>query len=330
MKSYHLHFSNSLIMVLVLLLGGGSKVAPVSSLVTQSASGRNLRTTLQRCNFSLSSKHFAPSLSTFSSIVRFQSPHRQRQRQRHRHQHLLEASRDKSTNNNNNNIQVPTWVPDGNDDSSGYSRPVIQWYPGHIAKAERLLKETFQAVDVVVEVRDARAPKATSHPRVAEWCSGRPRLVVFTHVDLVPTFTQRAWKQYYEEQAAAAAVEAAAAAAVVNPESLFLDNDDSNDRTDISSSGEEPSTIVTEHDINPNNSKATIQYLWVNAKQGQGIPALHRAIFKAGSYVQERRQRRGLKDRPLRVGLMGYPNVGYVHFLGFWIYFNFHSPGTCI
>jgi len=192
------------------------------------------------------------------------------------------------------------------------------------------LKETFQAVDVVVEVRDARAPKATSHPRVAEWCSGRPRLVVFTHVDLVPTFTQRAWKQYYEEQAAAAAVEAAAAAAVVNPESLFLDNDDSNDRTDISSSGEEPSTIVTEHDINPNNSKATIQYLWVNAKQGQGIPALHRAIFKAGSYVQERRQRRGLKDRPLRVGLMGYPNVGYVHFLGFWIYFNFHSPGTCI
>jgi hypothetical protein len=163
------------------------------------------------------------------------------------------------------NIQVPTWVPDAEEDSA-YSRPVIQWYPGHIAKAERLLKETFQAVDVIVEVRDARAPKATSHPKVPEWCSGRPRLVVFTHVDAVPASTHRAWKQFHEE----------------------ID-------------GEENSTT---------SSSSPEQYLWVNAKQGQGIPALHRAIFKAGSYVQERRQRRGLKDRPLRVGLMGYPNVG--------------------
>jgi hypothetical protein len=54
------------------------------------------------------------------------------------------------------------------------------------------------------------------------------------------------------------------------------------------------------------------QVLFVNAKQGQGIHALHRAIFKAGSHVQERRERRGLKSRPLRVGIIGYPNVGKV------------------
>lgn len=174
----------------------------------------------------------------------------------------------KNSKKKKSNIQVPTWIPDVVEDG-GYQRPVIQWYPGHIAKAERLLKETFQAVDVVVEVRDARAIKATSHPKVAEWVSGRPRLVVFTHVDMIPTTTYRAWQQYHEK-------------------------------------------LLEEQEAASPNEKTNQpqQYLWVNAKQGQGIPALHRAIFKAGSYVQERRARRGLKDRPLRVGLMGYPNVG--------------------
>lgn len=168
---------------------------------------------------------------------------------------------------NNDNIQIPTWIPD-EAENEAYSRPVIQWYPGHIAKAERLLKETFQAVDVIVEVRDARASKATSHPRVPEWCSGRPRLVVFTHVDAVPTAALRDWRQLLESQ------------------------------------------VKQAEDEQDSNYDGPGQYLWVNAKQGQGIQALHRAIFKAGSYVQERRQRRGLKDRPLRVGLMGFPNVG--------------------
>jgi ribosome biogenesis GTPase A len=52
------------------------------------------------------------------------------------------------------------------------------------------------------------------------------------------------------------------------------------------------------------------EVLFVNAKQGQGIHALHRAIFKAGAHVQERRERRGLNPRALRVGIIGYPNVG--------------------
>lgn len=222
----------------------------------------------------------------------------------------LQATRDTSSNSATtsttttkafNTIQVPTWVPDQEDDT-GYSRPVIQWYPGHIAKAERALKETFQAVDVVVEVRDARASKATSHPRVPEWCTGRPRLVVFTHVDLVPAPTHRAWKKYHEINAAASTAAAAAADAAAAEAAGIRNSEDESANTDTASS------IITEH--NPNDRKSTVQYLWVNAKQGQGIPALHRAIFKAGGYVQERRNRRGLKDRPLRVGLMGYPNVG--------------------
>src|SRR3569623_2114240 len=80
------------------------------------------------------------------------------------------------------------------ENNSGYSRPVVQWYPGHIAKAERELSKTLKMVDVVVEVRDARAVKATSHPLVATWCAGRPRIVALTHGDQVPSRARLDWK----------------------------------------------------------------------------------------------------------------------------------------
>jgi ribosome biogenesis GTPase A len=44
--------------------------------------------------------------------------------------------------------------------------PAIQWYPGHIAKAERSLTDNLAKVDLVIEVRDARIPTATGHPRL--------------------------------------------------------------------------------------------------------------------------------------------------------------------
>lgn len=41
-----------------------------------------------------------------------------------------------------------------------------QWYPGHIAKTEKELKDQLKLMDVVIEVRDARIPMSTSHPQV--------------------------------------------------------------------------------------------------------------------------------------------------------------------
>jgi hypothetical protein len=49
----------------------------------------------------------------------------------------------------------------------------VQWYPGHIARAERQLKEQLKQVDVVLEVRDARIPVATHHPQVSS-CGAMP------------------------------------------------------------------------------------------------------------------------------------------------------------
>jgi hypothetical protein len=42
----------------------------------------------------------------------------------------------------------------------------LQWYPGHIAKMEKELKEQLRLMDVVIEIRDARIPLSTSHPKV--------------------------------------------------------------------------------------------------------------------------------------------------------------------
>ena len=52
------------------------------------------------------------------------------------------------------------------------------------------------------------------------------------------------------------------------------------------------------------------EVLFVDAKRGQGTHAITRAVYKAGRHVNERRNRRGLNDRPLRVGIIGFPNVG--------------------
>ena len=53
--------------------------------------------------------------------------------------------------------------------TQNYKLNLIQWYPGHIAKAEKNLKEQLKRVDVVLEVRDARIPLATNHPQINEW-----------------------------------------------------------------------------------------------------------------------------------------------------------------
>ena len=50
--------------------------------------------------------------------------------------------------------------------------------------------------------------------------------------------------------------------------------------------------------------------IYVDAKRGAGMPALLRAIGRSGAYVNEKRKNRGLRDRPLRVAILGYPNVG--------------------
>ena len=77
---------------------------------------------------------------------------------------------------------------------------LIQWYPGHIAKAERKLKEHLKLVDVVLEVRDARIPLASHHPHVDDWIGNKPRLLILNRLDMIPESAQQQWVTWFKSQ----------------------------------------------------------------------------------------------------------------------------------
>ncbi len=73
------------------------------------------------------------------------------------------------------------------------NKQLIQWYPGHIAKAEKQLKEQLNKVDLVFEVRDARIPLSTSHPYLQKWLKGKKQLLVMNRKDMISMQALKAW-----------------------------------------------------------------------------------------------------------------------------------------
>jgi ribosome biogenesis GTPase A len=84
--------------------------------------------------------------------------------------------------------------------TQNYKLNVIQWYPGHIAKAEKNLKEQLKRVDVVLEVRDARIPLATHHPQIDEWVGSKTRLLVVNRLDMISPQVRSLWVDYFKRQ----------------------------------------------------------------------------------------------------------------------------------
>src|SRR5918998_4799179 len=78
--------------------------------------------------------------------------------------------------------------------------PSIQWYPGHIAKAERELKEQLKRVDVVLEVRDARIPLSTHHPQTSQWVGSKTRVLVLNRVDMITPAVRQLWASWFRDQ----------------------------------------------------------------------------------------------------------------------------------
>ena len=71
----------------------------------------------------------------------------------------------------------------------------IHWYPGHIAKAERKLKEQLSLVDVVIEVLDARIPKSSTYPDIERLLGEIPRLIILNKSDLADSGQTTFWKE---------------------------------------------------------------------------------------------------------------------------------------
>ena len=73
----------------------------------------------------------------------------------------------------------------------------IQWFPGHMAKTKRLMRECMSEIDVIIELLDARIPYSSKNPDIESIISGKPRVTVFTKSTLAnPSITKR-WIEKY-------------------------------------------------------------------------------------------------------------------------------------
>ena len=132
--------------------------------------------------------------------------------------------------------------------------PLIQWYPGHIAKAEKQLSRSLEKVDLIIEVRDARIPLATSHPHLDKWIEGKKHLLIVNRRDMISDEAFQDWDRWMRGQ------------------------------------GHQP--------------------WWCDAKKGTGVKQIQEAAIRSGNDLNERRQSRGMKSRPIRALTLGFPNVG--------------------
>ena len=76
----------------------------------------------------------------------------------------------------------------------------VQWYPGHMNKARRIIKETMSDVDLVIEVMDARIPFSSENPMVAELRQHRPCIKILNKSDLADPEITSMWIKYFEKE----------------------------------------------------------------------------------------------------------------------------------
>lgn len=144
-------------------------------------------------------------------------------------------------------------------ENNAFEKMNIQWFPGHMTKAQRMIEDNIKLVDAVCEVIDARIPRASRNPDIDRLAAGKPRLVILNRADLAdPEITKR-WKESFERQGMAV--------------------------------------------------------LETDARSGKGVggfvPAVHRLLAdKLREY-----EAKGQSGRPLRVMILGIPNVGKSTFI---------------
>ncbi len=74
----------------------------------------------------------------------------------------------------------------------------IQWFPGHMAKTRRQIKECLPQVDIVLELLDARIPYSSKNPEIEELIGTKPKLTVLTKASLANPEINRLWMDYYK------------------------------------------------------------------------------------------------------------------------------------
>lgn len=79
-------------------------------------------------------------------------------------------------------------------------KQIVQWFPGHMAKTRRLIKESLPLVDAVTELLDARIPLSSRNPELDELTQRKPRIVLLNKCDMADDNVTKQWIEYFKSK----------------------------------------------------------------------------------------------------------------------------------
>ena len=141
-----------------------------------------------------------------------------------------------------------------NEDTKSFPSTSINWFPGHMAKTKRELKERINLIDIIYEVLDARMPISSKMKDMDDILNGKPKIIVMTKKDLCDIPVTNKWIKYYESKGSTV---------------LLIDLTNNDDYKKL--------IKITHEVMNP---------------------------------IQEKRKAKGLKNKEIKIGVIGIPNVG--------------------
>ena len=80
-----------------------------------------------------------------------------------------------------------------------FQKQTVQWFPGHMAKTRRLIKESLSMVDAVTELLDARIPLSSRNPEIEQITAGKPRIILLNKCDVADEAATAKWIKYFED-----------------------------------------------------------------------------------------------------------------------------------
>lgn len=81
-----------------------------------------------------------------------------------------------------------------------FQKQYVQWFPGHMAKTRRLIKESLNLVDGVIEIVDARIPESSSNPELSEIIKKKPKIILLNKCDVADENATKMWINYYKSK----------------------------------------------------------------------------------------------------------------------------------
>ena len=130
----------------------------------------------------------------------------------------------------------------------------IQWFPGHMTKAKRMMEAQIKLVDVVVEMLDARIPRSSTNPMLQNVLGAKPKVIALNKIDMADTAKTELWLEKLKHSG--------------------------------------------------------LPVCKIDCATGKGVKQLISAIQLAAKPVIDKWLKKGVRNRPVRVMIVGIPNVG--------------------